>query len=130
MSDFKYRNDINSSVDGIEYNPDEINRAGSKHVCVIGNANIEFETIKRDFGEGTLVYGERTEKAPGFKHIDSYFLLQPEADTTNLEVRVYGRPSSILSRLTQPLIARKLKQGLTEQLDNLKKLAEESMAKV
>lgn len=124
LSNFKYRNDWNSGVDGIEYDEDRVNRAGSKHVCIIGNKSIEFETIKGDAKPGQLVYGERTENVPGFDYMDSYFILQPADDSTHLEAKLMGKPSGFLGKLIRPFMSLQLKKQLKQTVGRLKDLVE------
>lgn len=125
LSNLKYRTQWNIGVDDIQYDEGKVNRAGTKHVCVIGNDLIEFETLKADHQTDTLVYGERAEKVSGFKYIDSYFVLTPNDQTTHLEVKLLGKPSNFLSGLLKPLISLKVKKQFKTQLELLKKLAEE-----
>jgi hypothetical protein len=125
LSNLKYRAQWNNGVDDIQYEEGKVNRAGEKHVCVIGNDLIEFETIKANNQSNTLVYAERTEKVPGFKYMDSYFILTPGDQSTHLEVKLLGKPLNFLSGLLKPLISMKVKKQFKTQMELLKKLVEE-----
>ena len=125
LSNLKYRSQWNDGIDNIEYDPDKVNRAGTKHVCVIGNNHIEFETIKSNQDPELLVYGERTGAFPGFEFVDSYFIMTPDNNTTHLELKLLGKPKNIFAKLLRPLISMKVKKQFYFQLKQLKKLAEE-----
>ena len=46
-------------TDGIQYDKDRVNRVGTKHLCVVDDELISFETTSADFGADKLVYGEK-----------------------------------------------------------------------
>ena len=123
LTNFRHRMKWSKGAKDIEYEPDRVNRIGAKHVCVFDQTKIEFETIHKDEGSGALVYGERTDALPGFKYVDTYFVVHADQQTSRLEVRLYGK-SGFWGRVLTPVIRRKLGSGIRSQIAELKKLAE------
>lgn len=129
VSNLKYREKWTPGVDQIEYQEGRLNRRGEKHVCVIGDQTVLFETLKPgQDGQGQLVYAERTVSVPAFRYADFYFTISSAdgGSSSLIDVGVYGKPSAFWSYLLKPLISMKMKKQMKNQLADLKSLAEKN----
>ena len=124
LSNLKYRNIWNKDITRLEYADNHVNRAGMKHVCVIGDTHLDFETIKPHDDSGDLIYAERTTSIPAFEYVDSYFVLKETAAGTQLNFKMVGKKSSWLTTFIKPFLSMKLKSQLKKQLINLNALVE------
>ncbi len=111
-----------TGVDLFKYLKGQVNRVGTKHVCVIGNKTIGFETVKREAERGKLVYGERTTELPWFKEATTYFVVDGDDSATNVLVEFHYEVKPFFGYLFKGLFLRKLKEGLYK---NMKLLTEE-----
>ena len=66
VSNFEFRYKMFDDLRKIEYEPNEVNRVGTKHVCVYDSGNLELETVTANFGETKKVYGEKLMTLPPF----------------------------------------------------------------
>ncbi len=120
ISNFDYKLLWTKGVDKIDYEKNKVNRAGTKHKCLINkNEEIEFTTIKGLVEENLLVYAETTTKAPFTKRVNSYFILEPlENRQTKLNIEIYVDFKGF-GLFMKPLIKKSLKKNV---LSNIKKL--------
>ncbi|MEO9965888.1 MAG: DUF2652 domain-containing protein [Reichenbachiella sp.] len=114
----------NRDVNFFKYKKGVLNQHGYKHVCVIGNQSIGFETVTHDFGEGKLVYGEKTTEIPIFKEATSYFILEEKDSITTVNVEFHYQEKPILGFLFKKFMFKKLFAGLQSNMNNLKELIE------
>jgi len=101
-----------------------INRIGTKHVCIVGDKNIEFETVTGDFGKNKLVYGEKTKDVPIFKEATTYFILEGDDKSTDLKVEFHFELIPVIGWLLKPFIMKKFVASIKENLKMIKKFAE------
>ncbi|MEO9851976.1 MAG: DUF2652 domain-containing protein [Reichenbachiella sp.] len=114
----------NKDVTYFKYQKGIVNRSGYQHVCVIGNQTIGFETVTHDFGEGKLVYGEKTTEIPIFKEASSYFILEEVDEVTTIKVEFHYQEKPVLGFLFKRILFKKIFTGLKKNLKNLKYLIE------
>ena len=126
LSEFKHRLKWTQGLDGMKYDEDRVNRAGSQHFCVVNGSEVEFETIKRDFGPDVRAYGERTAAIPGFHYVDTYYLLEEAEDRTKLKIKVTGKPKGIFGSLLKFPIRYQFKKSLMKAVPALKQLVEKT----
>ena len=75
----------------------------------------------RHFDDEVYVYGERTEKVPGFHFMDTYFIVTPKDGKSLLKASTYGKIKKPLGYLLGPLVKMKLKgemKNYFKRLDN------------
>jgi hypothetical protein len=117
VSDFGQRMRWTRGVDDIQFDPDRVNRIGTRHQCVIDGTVIEFETVSGDFGKERLVYGERLlGKAPVLDPT-LYYILEQHPDGTRVSVEVHYRskpfPRSLLAGPFRWVFSRQLGKSLS-----------------
>ena len=123
LLNFEYRKEWTQGLQGIEYNQNEMNKVGSKHVCIIDNKKIEIETVTSDFGDDTWLYGEKS-KAPFIKELLIYYIIKPLEKGSELLVEIHPKPVPVLGDLFIMLFRGRFKKIISKSIDELKKLAE------
>jgi hypothetical protein len=119
ISNFSYRMKWVDGAEDFLFNPNEVNRLGTEHVCVVNGNHIDFTTITKDVKPMQLVYGELT-KTP--KQIDcayQFYIITPlEKNTCRLEVEAYVEAKSILKKIRIHLVVKKVFQKNVEKAVN------------
>ena len=80
ITNFNLRHLWNTDADKFEFKKNRVNRVGEKHMCVVNNKNIEFETVSKNFGDDKKVYGEYTKNIPFVKEITTYFIVEKKKE--------------------------------------------------
>ena len=124
VSNFDYRHEWIPNVDEFEYEGNKVNRVGTKHFCVIGDKKIEFETVSKDFGSNSLVYGEKLAKFPLVKEFINYYIIESQGRGTLLTIEVHYRPWPIIGWFFIPFFRNFLMKSHWESLELIKKTAE------
>jgi hypothetical protein len=124
ISNLDYRLSWNKGIEELHYEQNRVNRAGTRHVCLIGDQNIEFETVRSDFGEGKLVYGETLLRFSLARDLSVYFILEPVKDHTKLVLEVHFRSLPVLGWLLLPLLRRRFRSVFAENLPAIKEACE------
>ncbi|MBQ4821548.1 DUF2652 domain-containing protein [Aquimarina sp. MMG016] len=127
VTNYSYRHHWAKGVDKFEYNPDEVTRLGTEHVCVIDGKRLNFTTITKKVEPGHLIYGELTKDLP----IDSlyqFFTFIPVSDQScRILVEMYPIAKSLLKKLILTLfIKRAIKKSTNTSLNTLKSFAEKN----
>lgn len=102
-------------LNDLEYEKNRLNRVGTKHRCLFEGGFADFETVKGDFGEDALVYGEKLEKVPIAKEVVIYYVLREVDQQTELTMEGHFRLSPLLGFLA-PLVRKKLTKGMNNTL--------------
>ncbi len=114
-------------VKELEYQKGRLNRVGTKHRCLFDNGFADFETIKNDFGEEALVYGERLTSVSMAKEISFYYILTKQDNGTSVTIEGHYQPNPIYGWLLIPFIRFRLRRISKNSLLEIKKLAEETL---
>jgi len=120
---FDHRLKWNPGVERIDYNPNEINKSGTKHTCVVNGQDIKFKTVTADFGDGKWVYGEKF-MGPFSTEMYNYTIITPYGNGSEVTIEIHQRPGNILGRLMSPIIRLKIKSLLNKVAVSLKSYAE------
>ena len=125
---FENRPKWSEGVDRFEFEKDRVNRAGTKHQCVINGKAINFETVKTNI-EGKLVFGEVTTDFPIADEMTTYFIFEPQGeDRTKLTIEVHPFVSSKIKGLLLSVLKSFIWKKLKEPFDALKEVAEKEAA--
>ena len=126
ITNFRYRHLFVKGVDKFEYNENEINKVGTKHICVINGKDLDFITVTKEGKPGQLVYGEMTNSAPLIDELYSFYILTPiQNNSCKLELEIFWKTRSPIKRLIIGLFFNKaFKKNLQSTLDNLYQLVE------
>ena len=124
VSNLDERHKWNKAVDRFEYKKGEVNRVGTKHICVIGNREVEIETVSNSFERGKLVYGERTKEIPVFKESTSYFIIEGNKEGAILSIEFHYVLRPFIGWLLRPFFMKKLNTNIKESVGSLRQLAE------
>lgn len=129
VTNMKYRELWNKGVAGFKYDEGELNQVGAKHVCVFANSReVEFTTVKKDFGKDRLVHGEKTQQIPFTKEATTYYIIEGDDNETNLRVEFHAKTSPLTGWLFKLVLTPKLKKNLVKGLEDLKGLAEQEQS--
>ena len=126
ISNLDYRLLWTKGIKELQYDKDKVNRAGMKHVCVFTGSEVEIETIKNDFLEDGLAYGERITDAPVIKDIATYFFLDEKDKSTKVKVRIYFNPPNLFGKLFLPIMKMNVKKNFKNSFRMLKELCEKN----
>ena len=124
LINFEHRTKWTKGVDKIEYDPDEVNKSGTQHLCVIDGKEISFETIKGPDIPEVWSFGEKS-KSPPIGEMYVYFLVYPKEEQSHLKIEVHPRPDNLLGKLILPIMRRKIKSIFKEVIVGIKEYAEE-----
>lgn len=125
--DLEQRMKWNKFANKIEFNPDELNQVGTKHVCVFDSQTIEFESVKANFGEGNLVYGEKIINPPFFaKDITIYFIVGRQDTGCQVQLQVHYLLKPLMGWVMGPIFKYKNRKVYQQVLQNLKEWCESS----
>ena len=130
ISNFKYRLEWSKGLQQLDYPEERVNRAGMKHFCVINDRRIELETIVSGNLGDKLVYGERTTDFPLAKELNSYFILEPQGESTQLTIEVHPVFPPIVGVFLRPLLKRVMKKSVQEIAKSIKQAVAEKPTKL
>ncbi|WP_438425327.1 DUF2652 domain-containing protein [Aquimarina macrocephali] len=121
ITNYSYRHYWAKGVDKFEYNPGEVTRLGTEHVCVIDGKRLNFTTVTKKASLDEIVYGERTTDVP-LHALYQFFIIKPLPDNECLlTVEIYPKAKSIVHKLMLFLLIKKaIKKSMNASLDNLK----------
>ena len=124
VTNLEQRHKWNKDVKEFRYKEGEINRVGTKHVCVIGTNLLEFETVTNDFGPDKFVYGEVTDQIPLIKEGTAYYVVEGDEQQTNLRMEFHYESIPFLGWLTKLLIPGQIKKRQELSLKQIKEIIE------
>ena len=121
LTDFDLRTVWNKDVERIDYDPKELNRKGSKHLCVFEKGDsIELETVTNDFGPNKFVYGERVINPRIFKEFTVYYIVESIGGGVELTLEAHYFLPTWAKLLLEPFLRNKLKKTLEKGIANFK----------
>jgi hypothetical protein len=130
LSNFELKKTWNAEVTDFKYEKGKLNRMGTRHICVFEKGTAEFESVKNDFGEGNLVYGEKLLNFPLAKDFVVYFILTPIQDRTKIRIETHYKPLPVIGWIFKPIINLNIKKINRKFIKSFSKLKrEESTAK-
>jgi len=113
LSDFEQKKKCDKNIKDIRYDKNKINRAGTKHICVLEYGTMKIETVRPALKEKELVYGERTSSFPLVKDMVTYYILNSDGALTNIRMEIHYVLTPFFGKLFEPIIRnrmRKIKQ--------------------
>jgi len=120
ITNFRYRHHFIQGVDKFEYNENEVNKVGTKHICVINGKDLNFVTVTKEGKPGQLVYGEMTTSAPLIDELYNFFILTPlNINTCKLKLEFYWKTTPIKDVIIKLFFKKVFKKNLQGTLDNL-----------
>ncbi|GAA4278241.1 DUF2652 domain-containing protein [Aquimarina mytili] len=120
ITNYSYRHYWVKGVDKFEYNPDEVTRLGTGHVCVIDGKRLNFTTVTKKANIGEIVYGEYTTDVP-IDAIYQFFIMTPISEKKcKLTVEIYPKAKSLLNKLILSLFMKRATiKSLQTSINNL-----------
>ena len=120
ITNYSYRHYWVKGVDKFEYNPDEVTRLGTEHICVIDQKRFNFITVTKKADQDEMVYGEMTKDVP-IHSLYQFFVVKPLAENTcRLTVEIYPKASALFGKLLLFLVMkRSIKKSMKTSLNNL-----------
>jgi hypothetical protein len=122
ISNFDHRLRWTPGLDDLHYDPNRVNRAGTRHQCVIDGNLLDFETVKGDFGPERLVYGERILGKTPVIDPTLYYILEEMDGGTRVCAEVHYRPRPFPKSLLAPLFRVVFSRQLPKSLEALAEL--------
>ena len=103
ISNLDHREAWQKQIKSLTYDKERVNRAGTRHTCVIGNGEFEIETVNRaPEKEGQVIFGERVEKAPIVDRFTVYYILDPAGAHTHVRSEMHYFNRRFPGRLAEP----------------------------
>ncbi|WP_103071065.1 DUF2652 domain-containing protein [Aquimarina sediminis] len=120
ITNYGYRHYWVKGVDKFEYNPDEVTRLGTEHVCVIDGKRLNFTTVTKEAESNEIVYGELTTDAP-IEKMYQFFIIKPRSENScTLTVETYLKAKSLFSKILLWLFIKKaIKKSIKTSIGNL-----------
>ncbi len=116
ISNFRYRTEWVKGTEGFLFNPNEVNRLGTEHVCVVNGKHLDFITITKDVKPIQLVYGELTTTPKPIDAAYQFYTITPlKKNTCQLEVESYIEARSLIKKIMMHLVVKKVFQKSTEK---------------
>ena len=123
ITNFRYRHHFVHGADKFEYDENEVNKVGTKHICVINGKDLNFVTVIKEGLPGQLIYGEMTTGAPLINELYSFYILTPITQSTcKLRLEFYWKTSPIKDVIIRLFFKKIFKKNLKSTLDNLLQL--------
>lgn len=121
LSNFRYRHQWSPNKVTLEYNENEVTRAGTEHVCFVDGRKLDFISVSVDPRPGQLAYAELTKSPPPVDEVVQVFYIEPLTDTAcRLQSELHLKAKSPLKKLALALGVKKLlKRGVEKSLDSL-----------
>ena len=118
------RNSWNKSLKKLTYD-DQLNRIGSKHICVLDSGTLEIETVSDgNQREDFLVYGEKVLNPPfPFNSLITFFSIRPQNGGSTVELEIDYSVKSFL-KVLNPVFKKATEKQATIVLSWLKEGAE------
>jgi len=124
ISNLDLRLSWNPGVEKLEYEPERVNRIGTRHRCVVGGNLIDFETVKNEFGDGRRAYGEHLPDNPFVHDLVNYFIVEPEGSGSRVRFEAHYRPRAFPLSFLALLLRLRLGRIAAGLLAALKDVAE------
>lgn len=121
ITNFNYRKHWVDEIVDFEFNPNEVNRIGTEHICVIKDKHLNFITITKQGSPGQLVYGEMTTSPPPLDVLYQFHTITPLTNTLcSLQTEVYIEAKSPIKKLVIFLFVKNIfKKGTAKALVKL-----------
>ncbi|SEM02041.1 Protein of unknown function [Aquimarina amphilecti] len=121
ITNYSYRHHWVNGVNEFEYNPDEVTRLGTEHVCVIDGKRLNFTTVTKAVESNRLIYGEHTTDIPVIDGMYQFYVLIPVSDgSCRLIMELYPEAKSIFKKIMLHFVMkRSFRKSIKESLDNL-----------
>jgi hypothetical protein len=123
-SNFAHRLKFTPGLDDLEFEAGRVNRAGSKHQCLIGSRRVSFKTVKGDFDTEKLVYGEHTDNPLIVSSLWNFTVLEPKGTGTQVRIEFHYHTEGFVQKLLIPVVRVALKFAVTKLFKDLKVLCE------
>ncbi len=120
ITNYSYRHYWVKGVDKFEYNPNEVTRLGTEHVCVIDGKRLNFITVTKKANPDEIVYGEYTTDIPIDEMYQFFIITSVSEKTCNLTIEIFPKAKSLLKKLILSLfMKRAIKNSLQISINNL-----------
>ncbi len=110
LSDFELKKVWDKNIKDIRYDKEKINRAGTKHVCVLEHGAMKMETVRPTLKGEKLVFGEKTSSFPLVKEMVSYYILSSNGTFTNIRMEIHYVLASFFGKLFEPIIRNRMEK--------------------
>jgi hypothetical protein len=122
--DLSLRSSWTVGIKELRYDPDEILRVGSKHVCELAVGLIELETVQNKLSDGKIEYAEKAVSGRILPQATSFYLLKKEGQGTKCNVQFHYKKRFLIGWLINLILRGKLKKDFQKSMENLKALCE------
>ncbi len=123
ISNYSYRHHWVKGVDSFEFNPNEVTRLGTEHLCVINGAKLDFVTVTKAARPNQLVYGEFTKSLRPVDELYQFYIVEPvDEESCEVTTETYWKVRSPIKKI---LMAIAVKRIFRSNLEKSLKLLEE-----
>jgi hypothetical protein len=113
----------------IEFDREQLNRLGTKHICDVPGGKVELETILSDKSEKVITYAEKTTDSFFFPEATTFFILKEKDLGAIFRIEFHYKKRPVLGKIIDMIFRKKLANGLIESAKNLKILCESGYEK-
>ena len=124
LSNLDLRTRWSPAIKDLVYEPDRVNRVGTRHEALVRGEPMEFETVVADLGGDGQVFGERVDDPPLVRGFTVLWVLHPEGKRTRARLELYTEPPAYPERLLMPLYRLGARRELQAAFRRLKTFAE------
>ncbi len=130
IADFRYRGLWNREADQILFDENQINQAGTEHLCIINGKDLNLETIKPKAEPGQESYGEILKNPAPFKYFENSFILTPLNGETRVELRLFASFKWRIQKLISGFIRKKFSSQAAIIMEHLNEALAEHVKEV
>lgn len=120
ITNYSYRHHWVEGVDKFEYNPNEVTRVGTEHLCVINGKHLNFITVTKAAAPEQLVYGEMTSDPPPIDNVYQFYLITPLTEKScRLDIEIYWEARALWKKIMMLFVGKRffkktLRQSITQ----------------
>ena len=121
ITNLVYRKEWVKGVERFDYDPNQVTRQGTEHVCVVNGKHLNFVAVTKPVQNDQLVYGELNTDIPLIDKVYQFYIIIPLTEKTcQLEVEIYWEAKSFFKRIMMALIGeRSFKKNMLQAINGL-----------
>jgi hypothetical protein len=123
LINFEHRVKWNKGIDLLQYDKKEINKSGTRHLCVISGKEVYIDTVKTDSAPGVWSFGEKT-RVPLVDELFLYYIITPVGKKSHLTIEAHPYPKKRLGKWMVPIFKYRFKSVLNDVLNGIHSYAE------
>ena len=124
FTDFDKRLEWNEDIKDIILHDRNLNSQGAIHTCLVGNDQLDIETIGRLEENNKITYGERLNSFKGIEDLVSIYTFENNGSETIINAEIDFKPTSFFKKLFKSIIKKFIQKQNEKALERLKSVIE------